>query len=511
MSQTTYNQAINSVAFTKRHAALAEAMQRSRHSLVVLCLGVMLALTAILALPQCQSWLGLSTRIALLLLLGIMGVFLGLKRPEFMVMLILGIPSLGPYLLPSLEARELAIVQAAALLLGCLPYALVTGNKRCRPQSSSRGLGGQVEIALLIWLGVAVLSAAYGVLAGNDVIYIIGDFWKTVSGIFTYFLVAELVRSEQQVHAIIRVYLGLAFLICALDILTFVAHYRSTQDALQSMVRAGAQFHSMYALALIVPIWLSQRDKRRWLALCPIIFVYLLGFVISYFRTGYLVFPVAILSLCLIEIRRSPQSALRSARRAWARSFPVLLITVSLLAVSLTVGAVRVTSANMLRALAGRLDSMSGPSVIAQTGTRLLEIESIVSGPLRKNPLLGGGLGAEVFTAEDEHGLSAIYYTDKHYIHNNYAEISLRSGLIGLVSALCAYLAYLRRGLKIHRASSNGFQRAVILGCMGVLLLSLLTALSTNTLYSPLIYVLMAATSALRPAAPESAAIGLVP
>ena len=71
-------------------------------------------------------------------------------------------------------------------------------------------------------------------------------------------------------------------------------------------------------------------------------------------------------------------------------------------------------------------------------------------------------------------GLSGLYRpsiyglrdTLRHYIHNGYLWVFLKTGLIGFIPFIWFYVAFMIKGLRQLKKITNDFHRAVLLGFM---------------------------------------------
>ncbi len=139
-----------------------------------------------------------------------------------------------------------------------------------------------------------------------------------------------------------------------------------------------------------------------------------------------------------------------------------------------------------------RFESLINPVSEEPMGVRMLELESITSQVLFPSPLLGNGLGGEYYSATlvDEE----VQWGMKHYVHNNYFDFIIRTGILGLIVFLVLAIKYLKDTIRFYLRSENSFYQGTLLGSIGIFVSSCIIALSTSVLYSPFLFMMMALT-----------------
>ena len=164
---------------------------------------------------------------------------------------------------------------------------------------------------------------------------------------------------------------------------------------------------------------------------------------------------------------------------------------------------VLVVSANLMFSVLGldidiigaslvRFDSLLNPVSGEPMGVRMLELESITSQVLVPSPLLGNGLGGEYYSAtlvEEE-----LEWGIKHFVHNNYFDFIIRTGILGLIMFIVLSIKYLKDAITFYLRSKDSFYQGVLLGSIGIFIASAIIALSTSILYSPFLFMIMAVT-----------------
>jgi len=166
----------------------------------------------------------------------------------------------------------------------------------------------------------------------------------------------------------------------------------------------------------------------------------------------------------------------------------LLILVVSINLIFNTIG----PDIDIIEASLTRFRSLIDPVSEDPMGVRMLELKSITSEVLVPSPLLGNGLGGEYYSATLVEG--ELEWSTKHYVHNNYFDFIIRTGILGLIVFLVLAIKYLKDAVKFYLRSKDRFYQGALLGCIGIFVSSCIIALSTSILYSPFLFMMMAIT-----------------
>jgi O-antigen ligase len=405
-----------------------------------------------------------------------------LVRQEAMLLAIVAAYFGAGYLFPELLTQSL--VRSALLLLMGLMLILRSGVTKTITRVST-----PLDKMVFLWLVVIFISLFYGLYRGNETRYLIGDLYKFVEIISVFWLTTFIVKTGRQIRFLIWGFLFVVLVLGAIDLMTFFSRVSLVGGVLGARVRAGAQFSSIFAIILVITLILHQKRRRARAILTFLGFAFFLSFIVSFLRTGYIVLPIALIVVLLLYFYRNGSRSLAGAKNL------VLLLT--FLLVFLVLSSMIITSTNpdidLVEATFARLGSLVEPTTTGSPwGVRILEIRSIISGALTESPLFGNGLGGKYFSASGFTG--EFKWSEKHYVHNNYFDFIMRTGILGLFVFLVIAFRYLKDAIAFYLKSKDSFFQAVLLASIGIFIATSIIALSTSIFYSPFPFLIMAVT-----------------
>jgi len=342
---------------------------------------------------------------------------------------------------------------------------------------------------IVIWFIIILFSFIYGFFfKHNNGRYLMGDLYKFVEIFLVFWLTTLIVKNDRQTRFLIWGFLMLALMFGAVDSIIFLKRWSLVGSALLARVRAAAQFSSIFALILGICLILHEKRIIVRAVLMFLSFGLLVSFLLTFLRTGYIVLPATlafVIFLYLYKNRRYP----------WAGIMKFIIFGVFLL---IFVGLFNLIVASIypgmdiIKSTSARFGSLVDPVGADPMGVRMLEINSIISGVIALSPFLGNGLGGEYYSATlvDEE----LQWGMKHFVHNNYFDFLVRTGMLGLIVFLVFVFIYLRNSIKFYLRSSSGFHQGALLGTIGVFVSSCLIALSTSPIYSPFLFMMVALT-----------------
>ncbi len=345
---------------------------------------------------------------------------------------------------------------------------------------------------VILWLGVILVSFIYGFyFRDNNMRYLLGDLYKFLEIISIFWLTTLITKDSKQIRFLIWGFLIVALMFGIIDSVIFFSRFRALGDVLGARVREAAQFSSIFALVLTASLVLYEQKRRIRIILAFLGFVFLASFALTFFRTGYIALPSALVFIFFLYFYKHRKRFL-----PYARKFAVLILFL-LVFVGLVSGIFTLVNIDIIKETATRFYSMSDISLLTSAQIRISEAESIISGGVAQNPLLGGGLGAE-YSAPRLQGsgdrATSIIWERRHYVHNNYLEVLFRTGILGLLIFLLLAFKYLKDAIKFYLRSKNWLYQGILLGAIGIFISSGILALSTNMLYSPLLFMMIAVT-----------------
>jgi len=406
-------------------------------------------------------------------------------HPETSLLLLIAAYFGAGYLYPDVVVQGL-VRSVFLLLIGLvLFFQLVLKGRLTRTSTP-------LDKFLVFWLMVVGASFVYGFyVEANSTRYLLGDIYKLTEIILIFWLTSVLVKKGSQVRFLIWGFLVVAFAVGMLDSLIFFKQAPLFADILLARVRAAAQFSSLFAFLLVLSLILHEKRIMVKAILGLLGFFFFVSFGLTFLRTGYIAIPLTLAFLVPLYLYKRRKFALPSLAKL-AALIVFLLVFIGILNVILT-------SINpdmdIIGASIVRFSSLITPTSEDPMGVRMLEMSSIISQALAQNPLLGKGLGGEYYGATLVEG--EIEWGTKHYVHNNYFDFLIRTGILGLVVFIVLAFRYLKAAIRFYLESKGSFSQGTLLGCIAIFVSSCIVALSTSILYSPFLFMMMGLTFCL--------------
>jgi len=344
-----------------------------------------------------------------------------------------------------------------------------------------------VPVALFASYGI--LSAAYGLLLGNEIGYLLGDCFQIIEFAAVYFLVAQLVADRGRVYFLLKVLL-VSILITVLVELTLFVLGPAAGDLLPSwdgsfisgeLVRT-IDIDATILFAVLINLYpvATTRRQRLWigLALLPTV----ANIALSLSRGLWLcAFVSAVVTAVLLA---------RKARKQVLATFVVAGVCLVMLAASwrISSGSESDSDVNLLSVLEERVFYGADQIAAGLAGTesmatrRFLEM-AIVGPQVVAKPWIGHGLGATYVIggyAVLDAGTNELI--DHHFIHNLYLVTAFRMGFIGLGLLLGVVFIYFRKILRGTRVMPVGVPRALVTGFVAVIVGQLFLSMTQPTM-----------------------------
>lgn len=450
----------------------------SKGSLILIIMGIVLG--SGISLAYVLGVLRLTTVFALIALPLLLILFL--VHQETILLGLLAVYFGGPVFFPDLVTQGL--VRGLFLSLAGIALLMRLGTQKGLTRTPTH-----LDKILFVWLAIIFFSFIYGYyFKHNEMGYLMGDLYKFVEIILIFWLTTFIVKNNRELKPVIWGFLIMVLIFGAADSLMFFKRAYGTTNILLARVRGPSQFSSIFALLLGVSLILHYKKIVTKLLLAILSFAFLISFILAFLRTGYIALPPTLVFIFLLYLYKTRRSVFAGAAK-FAAFVVFLLIFVGLTNVILT----RINpQINILQATMSRLNSLVNPVLEDPMGVRSLEIKSIVSDVLVPSPLLGNGLGGQYYGFSQT--LGRIEWGIKHYVHNNYFDFLIRTGMVGLMVFLVLVAKYLIDAVKFFLRSENEFRSGVLLGIIGIFVFSCISALSTAIFYSPFLFMMMAAT-----------------
>jgi len=335
-------------------------------------------------------------------------------------------------------------------------------------------------LVMPIWLYSAALAVGLlrGVAAGNPLYYMAKDL--RLHAVFLVSLVGTAMFAAQRRHLrtliILLCIAGLAVAVQQFAVLSRLAYGAAITQARD--VRIPAQVLPV-AIAFLMMISLTGHSRiPTWLALA-LHAVYALAAVLSFTRSVWAQLALTyVLTLFLVGFGR-----IGRILAVLALVVPLLLASGPLVDALLSPGS-SVSELMVERALA-LAQGQQDPSQAA----RLFEMQAAWVKWL-SSPILGSGLGAEVFAYDPVEGR----VTGRSFLHNSVMEYALKTGILGLLAAAYLYVAGIRGAMRVRFLRTDElsvYSTAVACGLIPFVLVGIWSGNLQHIGFAPLLGLLL--------------------
>jgi len=336
---------------------------------------------------------------------------------------------------------------------------------------------------LLIW---TVISAGYGVIRGNELYALAGDFFQVTVFIVFYYYAKLTIRKKKEV---IHLFLFLTIPIIFFSVVNFMQYLFSgtfnwvaAEIAGRTIYRLQAPVTLYVTILLVITICLaiySRSFLKSALLLCLIIFLSGMLFF-SFTRSFLLGFLVAAVFIIITQITKRKNILL----------YLVVAVVGLLVLILISSALTGMGKVNVVNILLERFGKSFGKSDIA-TNVRIDEIISSVK-LICLHPILGIGLGGKFWFFNEQ--VPAWEWRD--YIHNSYLFFALKMGLPALGIYLWLAVIFLFKGLKKIKSVQDNYLKGLGYGFIsayfGLAITSLTLPMLNYFLLVPYIGVTMA-------------------
>ena len=352
-----------------------------------------------------------------------------------------------------------------------------------------RRISTPLDKVLVLWLIVILISFIHGFyVRHNDTGYLFGDMYKFFEVMLVFWLTTFVVKSSRQVKFLIWGFLLMVVILGVADSMKFFRQAYFASNILLARVRAGAQFSSVFGLLLAISLILHERRTMTKAILMFLSLTFFISFILTFLRTGYIAFPLTLGFILLLYCYKRGRHALAGIAKftVWVVFLGAFTGLFSMILSSFN------PDMDLIQATQARFSSLVTPGSEDPMGVRILQDQSIISQVLTRNPLFGNGLGGEYYSFSGFTG--QLKWGIRHYVHINYFDFVVRTGILGLTVFFILAIKYLKDAIKFYLKSENSFYQGFLLGCIGIFVSSCIIAFSCSILYSPFLFAIMAMT-----------------
>lgn len=412
----------------------------------------------------------------LLILLLALIILLGAINPEIALYVIFAVIFFGFDFMPQLVVQGLIIGAGTALLT----ISLIL---RAGAQGQMERIKTPLDFLMFLWIFLVLISAGFGVVYENEMRYVLGDLLQFLELALFFFLTLFIFRTREQINRLWMALVTFAFISATLSLLTYLR-----QDPITKAIAAGGVRERLmtnvvaftpFLLAMIIARLVFLKSTFSGLKLWLLGVLFLVVLLFSFTRSYWLGLVVALVFIFSNLKRPLKGKLLRTVFLFF------LIIVLAIFFVQFLFGG-SITS--LLSLMSERLEAFRDPRDYVYY--RFYEMMAALPQCLR-SPLWGTGLGGEYLAPSQVRGEWEV----KHYIHNNYVQIMLRTGFLGLVIFLAILGKFFGHGLRIYNSIYEPGLRGLILGFLAALasaaVISISSPLYTHYAVAPFLGMLM--------------------
>lgn len=383
--------------------------------------------------------------------------------------------------LPELSHQALGLLILTILV--CLAILLRAGVSRKISSFST-----PLDLPMLALLGWALISSLYGVLRGNDLYDLAGDFFQVAIFVIFYYFAKLIIRERKHLTNFLFA-MGIPVVVLSLsDFRSYLWGKKFTWVAAETAgeviyrLQAPVTLYVMIFLILAICLILCSRSRTRSILLGFLI-VFLGSMLILSFTRSFLMGLLG--AGIFILVTQLSKNKLKLALYS-------TLAILGILSLLFTLPQSRVSGGfSVLRVLMSRFEDIFQGSDIA-TNLRVSEMATSLK-LIASYPLMGLGPGGKYWVFNIQ--IPAWEWRD--YIHNSYLFLALKMGLPALAIYLWLAGLFLFKGLKKVGSLKDNYLQGLGYGFIsvyfGLLVISLFFPMLHYFLLAPYLGISMAA------------------
>ncbi len=409
----------------------------------------------------------LSIELKLLLIFSlVLVVLIGAVNPEISLYLIFALILFGFDHLPELVTQGLVL--GAGILLLVFSLILRAGAQKRLTKTRT-----PLDMFMLFWILVVVVSTGIGILRQNPMRYILGDLLQFLELPLFFFLTLIIFRTKEQVNRLLVCFIVFAFISA---LISFAGYLQSNPvsvaieaGAVRDRIGSNVVAFTPFLLVLIIAQLLSFKSStaRRRLLFLSLLFMILLFLAVLFFsftRGYWLGFFVALVFILIMV-----KSSFRYRILKIISVFSLLSLGCLLLGQFFFKGDIL----DLFSIVFNRLLAFRDPAdyVYHRYYEILAAFKAII-----KSPLWGIGLGGE-YLSPSVTGEGEWIWT--HHTHNNYIQIMLRTGFLGMGSFLAIWIGFFYYALRIYNRLDDSKLKALVLGFLAIFVSATVTSFTS--------------------------------
>jgi len=351
---------------------------------------------------------------------------------------------------------ELKIMVVLLLVVSAVSR-LVVGPKTLRLPKSF------INPPMLLFLTIGLESGILGWMHSNPPRSLQGDTFDYILVPLFFFSTLGTVRTRRQAYAVLSLSSLVLFYPLARDLL---AYRSSTFQTIGvwigelAVLRRILPISSVMLFPLFISLYLHGVD-RKIKAISGLLALLTGACLILSFTRGYWLGSIAGMFFLLLFSKKKRQALLTLT----------LIGIIMLVGTSLYTQSARLYEGNILGKLViNHFSTLKGLSADESAGLRLQEAKAALE-TVASSPIIGLGQGAEFD--------NPIPGLGKHYTHNAYLAILLRSGVIGLLAYGWLAISFVTISVRGYRELENELDKGIVLGIVSAFVAASITSLSS--------------------------------
>lgn len=428
------------------------------------------ALLLILLIATGSSIGVLSIESKLLLIFPLVLVFLiGAISPEMSLYFIFALILFGFDHIPGLVMQGLVLGVGIILLVFSLILRAGARKRLVR-------IATPLDMFMVFWILVVAISVGAGILRQNQMRYIVGDLLQFLELPVFFFLASIIFRTKEQINKLFICFIGFAFISGLISLvgylwsnpITVAIEVGGVRERLLTNVVAFTPFLLVLIIAQL--FFLKYSSPRGKLLFSGLLFLTLLFLIILFFsftRGYWLGFFVALIFILIMT-----KASFRY------RVLKIMFILFLSFLGSLFLGQFffKGNIFDLFSIVFKRVVAFKDPT--SYVYYRYYEMLTALRASI-KNPLWGIGLGGEYFAPSE---IVRDKWVWTHYTHNNYVQILLRTGFLGMASFLAIWIVFFYHGLRIYGRLNDPKLKALTLGFLATFISASVTSLTSPLL-----------------------------
>jgi O-antigen ligase/Tfp pilus assembly protein PilF len=330
-----------------------------------------------------------------------------------------------------------------------------------------------LDLPILSFMAISVLSLLWS----NSPMVSLKELPLFLAGPFLFFIITNNIQDERQINYIIRALLIVGSLFGIYGILQyngidFSFWQRNIGRQKVFGLFGNVNFFAEYLilpLPIAVSLFFASRNKIKKILLSIGIMAMVGSLMVTFTRGSYLGFGAALIFMFLLYLISRGKKFIKENKKIFILILALIILSTFLFALP--------NPLNKPGTAISKIKSRISISQLTKDTSlkRRKAIWGFTSLMIKDHPILGSGLGtfkynslkyqAKFFEQGNNRSLYPYGFADK--THNEYLQMGVEIGLIGLGVFIWLMISYFNYGLKFLKRENDNYKQGVIIGLMG--------------------------------------------